>query len=261
MTPARTSRRRVGAVAATCAVALIALTWFVLRTPTGQRWDLQALVDVATCRSLSSGTLVLLGRVPIAVMAGLAVVVMLHALVRRELRVAAGSAILVLGANLTTQLLKHEVLHRSDAGLGTLNSLPSGHTTMAASLAAAAVVAAPVRVRHVAAGVGAAAVTVTGCTTLLGWWHRPSDVIAAVLVVVLWSAAVGAVLGARPAARRQDVVFSVGGALVSVAAMIGSGARSVTTGDDLVAASAVLVLLAVVSAAGMAACCALARQP
>ncbi|HWV25790.1 MAG TPA: hypothetical protein VNZ66_01100, partial [Aeromicrobium sp.] len=71
----------------------------------------------------------------------------------------------------------------------------------------------------------------------------------------------GAVLGARPAARRQDVVFSVGGALVSVAAMIGSGARSVTSGDDLVAASAVLVLLAVVSAAGMAACCALARQP
>lgn len=59
---------------------------------------------------------------------------------RRELAVAA--VVVVVGANATSQLLKRVVLERPDLGLyestpATLNSLPSGHSTVAFSLAVA----------------------------------------------------------------------------------------------------------------------------
>lgn len=99
-------------------------------------------------------------------------------------------AVLVGGANVTTQVLKHEVFERpflSDA-VGTAgNSLPSGHTTVAASVAAVLLIAVPAWLRPVTAVGGAAYTALTGVSTMVGGWHRPSDVVAAIAVVVAWA--------------------------------------------------------------------------
>ncbi|MCP2263532.1 phosphatase PAP2 family protein [Promicromonospora thailandica] len=196
--PAPRLRPRVTAAA----VALLALwgvwsTWDVFVTSgRGQRadqlaldgavrgqgvlWDLaEPVLDVV------SATFVVLG-------VGAAVVV---ALARGRWWLAAQVAVLVVGANLTTQVLKHLVLGRPpllDVPRADVNTLPSGHTTVAASVAAALLIAVPRRWRPLVALAGAAYTGATGISTLVGQWHRPSDVVAAVLVVLAWGAGVSA---------------------------------------------------------------------
>ena len=96
--------------------------------------------------------------------------------------------------NVTTQLLKHAVLTRPDFGLGTLNSLPSGHTTVVASAVGASLLVAPRLWRPVIAVLGGFATTLTGASTIVAGWHRPSDVIAALAVSLIWTAGVALVL-------------------------------------------------------------------
>jgi membrane-associated phospholipid phosphatase len=129
---------------------------------------------------------------------GLAAAVIL-ALARGRWWLAAQVAILVAGSNLTTQVLKHAVLDRPallDVARADVNTLPSGHTTVAASVAAGLLIAVPRRWRPVVAVAGAAYAGATGVSTLIGQWHRPSDVVAAILVVLAWTAGVCAVSSA-----------------------------------------------------------------
>lgn len=115
----------------------------------------------------------------------------LIATVRRRWELALQVAVLMGGANLTTQLLKHGVLERPALGITpdwAENTLPSGHTTAAGSVSAALVFVVPPRARPWAALLGAGYTSATGISTLVGRWHRPSDVVAAVLVVLAWSA-------------------------------------------------------------------------
>lgn len=111
------------------------------------------------------------------------------AAVRRRPMLAWQVLIVLAGANLTTQLLKATVFGGpgTDVAGRPYDSFPSGHTTVAAAVAAALILVVPVRARSVAALVGAAYTALTGVSTLVGGWHRPSDVVAAVLVVLAWS--------------------------------------------------------------------------
>ncbi|PUB24063.1 PAP2 superfamily protein [Promicromonospora sp. AC04] len=123
---------------------------------------------------------------------GLAAAVIL-ALARGRWWLAGQVVILVAGSNLTTQVLKHVVLDRPpllDIARADINTLPSGHTTVAASIAAGLLIAVPRRWRPVVAVAGAVYTGATGVSTLVGQWHRPSDVVAAILVVLAWSAGV-----------------------------------------------------------------------
>jgi len=123
------------------------------------------------------------------------------AVLRRRWLLAVQVAVLMAGANLTTQLLKGYVLDRADLGVpaGYGNTLPSGHTTAAGSVAAALLLVVPPRVRPWVAVLGAGYTAVTGVSTLVGQWHRPSDVVAAVLVVLAWTAVACVLAGAaRP---------------------------------------------------------------
>lgn len=106
------------------------------------------------------------------------------AMLRRRFTLALQAVVLVLGANLATQVLKRVVLFRPEADGHVLNTLPSGHTTVAASFAAALVLVAPPWARPLLAVAGAAYAALTGVSTMALQWHRPSDVIAAVLVVL-----------------------------------------------------------------------------
>jgi membrane-associated phospholipid phosphatase len=114
------------------------------------------------------------------------------ALLRRRWGLAVQVAFLVVGANVTTQLVKHDVLGRENliGGWTAENSLPSGHTTVAGSVAAAVLLVVPRQARPLVAVLGAAYTAATGVSTLVGQWHRPSDVVAAVLVVLAWGALV-----------------------------------------------------------------------
>lgn len=112
----------------------------------------------------------------------------LLAVLRRRIALAVQVTALVAGANITTQVLK-ELLTRPDLGLDDrlVNTLPSGHTTVAASAAAALLLVVPRRLRAAAAVLGAGYTAATGVSTLVGGWHRPSDVLAAVAVVLAWA--------------------------------------------------------------------------
>jgi membrane-associated phospholipid phosphatase len=115
--------------------------------------------------------------------------------VRKRADLAIAAAVLVLAGNATTQLLKDWLPRPTLDGLTYPNSLPSGHTTAAASVAFALVVVLPAALRGPAALVGAGYTAAIAIGTVWARWHRPSDIIAALLVVLAWGAL--AVFGVR----------------------------------------------------------------
>ncbi len=139
------------ALAVTCAVLLVVLYVVAVRTEAGQRVDNAALrgrttdavVQHAVDRTLDSVS------VTSIFLATVALVVL--ALLRRRPLLAVGIGVLVLGANVTTQVLK-DALTRPDllgpeTARASLATFPSGHSTVAMSLALALVLAVPARLR------------------------------------------------------------------------------------------------------------------
>jgi membrane-associated phospholipid phosphatase len=96
------------------------------------------------------------------------------AVMRRRIAVAFGAILLIVGANVTTQVLKLAIdrpelgvdVQRAAAG----NSLPSGHTTIAASVAVAFMLVQPARLRGVCGVLGALFAAVAGVATLSAGW-------------------------------------------------------------------------------------------
>lgn len=266
------SRRRVILVAATvatmavCVVALAGLVNVALMSARGQRWDLEAMNSLggssATVRTLLGG----LGTVSIGTAAaGLALCVAM-ALSRRRISHALGAVVIVGGANVTTQLLKRILLERPDLNVGYAldNSLPSGHTTVVLSLVAAALLVAPHRTRLAIATAGALAVTVTGASTVVAEWHRPSDVLAALLVVPVWTALVVLVLGwnasatALPRHSRWHGAVAVVGAGLAGVLLLGVGVRPEEGWEDLSVAAPMLAVIGLVTAMSVGVCARLA---
>ena len=135
------------------------------------------------------------------------------AIVRRRLWVALAIVALLLGANVTTQLLKPLLAHPrpSDLLFGfnppSASSWPSGHATAAMSLALACVLAASRRWRPFVAATGAAFAIAVSYSFLTLAWHYPSDVFGGFLVAGIWTLlAVAAVFTAN--ARRPQVAAS-----------------------------------------------------
>jgi len=207
-------------VAVLSAVGVWATWYLFVASPTGRLLDGAAYDGARYGRTrLWQVAEPVLEVISVPFIGGVLVATMLLALLRGRALLALQIAALMGGANLSTQLLKHVVLQRPDLGLGDSlsNALPSGHTTAAASVSAALVLVVPARVRPAAALLGAGYTTATGISTLVGGWHRPSDVVAAVLVVLGWAAlatAMGAGRAVGPAAtagrvRRQGTTATV----------------------------------------------------
>ena len=202
-------------------LGLAATAYVALRTSRGLRLDGEAMDAVsspaqALYRLQEGLRWVSVGSVGLSILACVTL-----ALVRRRFDLALAAVALIGGANVTTQILKYDLFTRPDLSQGP-NSLPSGHTTVALSIALAAVIVAPSAWRStVAIGVSATAALV-GVGTVLGRWHRPSDVIAATFVCVAW-AAVGLLAAAmvrhRSVAPSRSVSVHMG-ALIG-ASMVG----------------------------------------
>ncbi len=111
---------------------------------------------------------------------------------------------LVLGAQGLTELLKTTLTRP-----GGDNSLPSGHVTLVASLVVALLMVLPPLLRVPVVLLGVPGVALAGLATMLVGWHRPSDVIAAVAVVVGWAGAVTlarlSLAPRRPRSGRESV--------------------------------------------------------
>ena len=134
---------------------------------------------------------------PLSVAAVLAVLVAVAAV---RGRIARGITVVavVLVAQVITQAMKALLPGAGGAG----NSLPSGHVTVVTSLVAAALLVLPGLLRPLVALGGAAVVAVIGGSTIVVGWHRPSDVVAAVAVVL---GVAGVVLAMEELLRRTPV--------------------------------------------------------
>lgn len=138
------------------------------------------------------------------------------------LGVAAG---VVAASNITTQIVKHLWLDRPELipGAGTTNALPSGHTTMAASAAVAVFLAADARHRPLVGALAAVWGAGWGSYIFIEHWHRPSDMVAAYLVVAGWGL-LGGWLIMRGAPDRNTLREAVPSAKVCEAACWAVGA-------------------------------------
>ena len=109
------------------------------------------------------------------------------------------AGVVLLGANLTTQILKnltaHPRIHEADIAA---ESWPSGHSTAAATLVVVALVVLGPRAPR-GALVGWAVLIGFGVSAL--GWHFPSDVLGAWLVTAAWSALL--LLPSAPQVRRS----------------------------------------------------------
>jgi membrane-associated phospholipid phosphatase len=182
---------RLLALAILCAVLTVALYVVFVRTGLGQRIDDAALDGRASlsARSINRADS-LLQTVSVASVAILGGGIVLVAVMRARLVLAAAAAAVLVGANVTTQVLKATLsrpdLVRGQPEIDLGNSFPSGHTAVAASIAVAAVLVAPRRLRGAVAVAGLLYTVAIGVATLTAGWHRPSDAIAAVCVAVGW---------------------------------------------------------------------------
>ena len=188
------SAARALGVALAAVAALVGVYVAFVQTHRGQRWDQLALYHLGQSVVPRDAVRTLLETVTVGGVAVILVVFVSVALVRRRWVLACAAVALVVGANLTTEVLKHDLLNRPDMGYGQLNSLPSGHMTVVASLILAGLLVVPRGARWLVALAGSLAVTVTAVGTVVAGWHRPSDVVAALAITLAWGALIVAVL-------------------------------------------------------------------
>lgn len=167
------------------------------------------------------------------------------AMLQRRWAVAVAAGVLIAGANVTTQVLKYQVLQ----SVSPTNTLPSGHTTVGLSLALAAVIVASYRWRPLVTAGAAGLATFVGAGTVAAHWHRPGDVLAAGMVCLGWAAVALAIAGGlqrRAPARRRGMSIAVAdlvGVAVAGLAVAGIGVRPSFGMENLPLATFTLVLL------------------
>jgi membrane-associated phospholipid phosphatase len=181
-------------VAALEAAGFVAVWRFFVHSAHGQMLDFVALTGNSIGQDrVASLVHQTLSTISVVSLAAATIAIGFLALVRRRIAVGVGAVLLIAGANATSQFFK-ELIYRPHLGIdvdrvAAGNSLPSGHTTVAASVAVALLLVAPTRARGAVALAGAAAAALVGVATLSAGWHRPSDAVAALLLVGAWAAA------------------------------------------------------------------------
>ncbi len=184
---------RLLALVVLCAAGVLILYFVAVRTEHGQRIDNKALQGRTTVDpdALDVANHVLETISVASLVAGTGALVFIG-LVRGRLLLAIAVGVSIFGANVTSEVLKRIVFERPDLiDVGKFgNTYPSGHATVAMSLAVGAVLVAPRRWRGTAAVAGVVYASAVSTAVLLAGWHRPSDAVAAAFVAVGWGAAV-----------------------------------------------------------------------
>ncbi|MEU4715188.1 phosphatase PAP2 family protein [Micromonospora purpureochromogenes] len=217
------------------AAALVVLWRFAVHTGTGQWLDTVALTGNQIGQDRIDGPVdrILNAMSVVSLLAATAVIGFI-ALIRGRKALAVAATLLIAGANVSTQLLKY-VLDRPALGIdperdAAGNSLPSGHTTIAASVALALILVLPPKVRPLGAFLGVAYAAIAGVATLSAGWHRPSDAVAAFLVVGVWAALAGLLLLVF---QREQAQVSAEDAHRVAAALLGLGGLAAVVASGL----------------------------
>lgn len=192
-------------------LAALAGTYIALvRTAAGQLLDERLMLaarDLITATPAAGDPLAVSASIPGAAAAGaatfldylpeasavLAAIALLWAGLSRHSIFTPGTALTsALAAATMTQLLK-STLTRPDFGISAtpMNSFPSGHTTVAASAMLAILLVSSPRLRPVVGTLGGIFAATAAVSTYVLGWHRPSDVIGAVLVSCAWALIAG----------------------------------------------------------------------
>jgi membrane-associated phospholipid phosphatase len=192
-------------LAGACAVAF-ALLLMLAYAPGPARWlDGTALQQLATMQHTSvsalADRLVAIGDPAEVGLIGIALA--LIAVARGRPRLALGVFVLLAATSVGSQILKALLAHPrpghpTAAGPVGPEAFPSGHATAAMSLALAAVIVAPRRLRPLVAAVGGVAALAVGVSVVVIGWHFPSDVVGGYLL------AAGTSLGVVAAVRAAD---------------------------------------------------------
>jgi membrane-associated phospholipid phosphatase len=216
----------LAAAAAAAAIGLVAVG-----TRTGQLWDdagrggASPWDQPAVFRGANS----LLDTISVTSLALVGGAIIALALLRGRPRLAVAAGVVLLGANVTSQVVKR-AFDRPDLVLGWAagpGAFPSGHTTVAMSLAMALMIVSPPSLRWSAALGGCAYAAAVGIAVIAIDWHRPSEVVGAYLVVVAWTALTMAVVTAtgegeaRPPGRAaRGITMAAGGAAALFALVV-----------------------------------------
>ena len=210
-----------------CLLLTMLISHVALATAPGQVLD--TILMEGTMRSASryeAFSMLITGIVSVPVMVAAGIVVALVAAARRRPTLAGRALGAVIGANITTQILKDYILTRPNLGVttGAGNSLPSGHTTVAVTLSLALIVVAPQWFRSPSAWIGWAWTSLMGVSVMMEGWHRPSDVITAALIAGAWALALSPIeRRPRHGAQVQRVMVWVSLGLI-VIALLATGA-------------------------------------
>ncbi|HLS03135.1 MAG TPA: phosphatase PAP2 family protein [Actinomycetales bacterium] len=225
---ARGLRIGAGALAGLSALVFGVICWIFLTTATGQRIDEIAFDGSALGRTkLWRFADPVLDVVSIGFVVLVLIIAATVAILRQRWLLIVQVGIVLVGANFTTQLLKR-LVDRPELGIfgtaGThpgMNTLPSGHTTVAMTAAIALLFVATPRLRSPVAIIGALYAAGTGVSTLVGGWHRASDVVAAMLVTGVFAGLALLLDRPRPrGARGGSAALIILGALGILAAIV-----------------------------------------
>lgn len=195
--------------AATCVGAFLVLLAVVYTTDAGETVDRRALYSFSELQrprlaELADDIARLCNPKPFAVLTAILVVV---ALVRLGPLAACAAGAVLVGANVTTQILK-PLLATPRGAYGDYvigaEAFPSGHATAAMSLALVAVVIAPRILRPLVAFLGAGFALAVGFAIVSLDWHFPSDVAGGYLVAAAWCFAGLAVVRTRERAAASE---------------------------------------------------------
>lgn len=194
-------------LALACALGALLVWLAAFSVPFGQRLDASALAAfgvVAQPRLEPSihGVASLANLFPLVIIASALVCV---ALLRRRWLMAAVVPVILLAANGFTQLAKPGLAHPRIVELSGIEgvypaSWPSGHSTVAMSLALCAVLVAGPGLRPFAAMLGSAYAIAVGYSLVALGFHLPSDVLGGFLVAATFT-----LLGAAALARIEGV--------------------------------------------------------
>lgn len=213
-------------------IGLVVLIRVTLHTTVGQALDQLVLETVRIAAHRVSPLISLLkSSVSYLSVALACALVMLIATARRRYALAIRVGVLIIGANITTQLLKTWILDRPYRGIGPnlANSFPSGHSTVVLSVAFGLIMVTSQRLRSVVEVGVAVAAALALIAILVSGWHRPSDAIGATLVCFMWAMT----LAPQEEPQRQRDNLNTGLLIGSLIAFIALAAAVVALWADL----------------------------
>jgi membrane-associated phospholipid phosphatase len=188
------SPRLTLAAAVAFTVGAVAVWLAAFRTGAGTRADATIMSGFLELRSprvesLANAVAHLADPAPFA-LATIAIVVV--ALLRRRPWLAAVAGVVLIGANVTTQLLKlltaePRLASALAGGYVDAASWPSGHATAAMTIALCAALVMPARWRALGLAIGGVYTIAVAYSVLVLGWHLPSDVLGGFCVAGVWT--------------------------------------------------------------------------